>query len=1270
MLPRCLPLIAAALSLGQTPVAAAGPAPLKVLFLGDNGPHKPAERFRQLEPVFAARGIELVYADRADALNPKTLAGYDALVVYSNLTAVSPEQERALLEFVEHGKGFVPLHCASFCFLNSPKYTALVGAQFQRHRTGTFRATNVAPDHPVMKGFDGFESWDETYVHAKHNEADRVVLEVREEGGKKEPWTWVRTQGKGRVFYTAWGHDQRTWANPGFHNLVERGLRWAVGQDPTLVSSRLGTEASAFTRPFAVPEMTAKRTDVKPFEYEDVGGKIPNYTPGRQWGTQGEPLTKMQRPLPADESVKHLVVPKGFRAEVFVTEAELGGKPICMAWDERGRLWAALTQDYPNELRPQPGQGRDKIVCCEDADGDGKADRVTVFAEGLSIPTSLLPSRGGLIAFASTETLFLKDTDGDGKADVRQALFGPWAQGDTHGGVSNMRYGLDNWVWAMQGYNDSRPTVGGEQHRFRQGFFRFKPDGSKLEFVRSTNNNTWGLGLSEEGIVFGSTANGNPSEYMPIPNRYYEAVRGWAPSLVLNGISGNPQFHPVTDKVRQVDYHGRFTAAAGHALYTARSYPPAYWNRAAFVCEPTGHLVDTFVITRDGSGFKSTNPVNLVASDDEWTAPVMAEVGPDGNVWVLDWYNYIVQHNPTPRGFKTGKGAAYESDLRDKTHGRIYRIVYDGPGAGKKPAVTTLADATPALLVAALEADNMLWRLHAQRLLVERGGRDVLPALYDLVRDRSADEIGLNPGATHALWTIHGLGALDGSVPEATAVAVAALSHPAAGVRRNAVQVLPRAAASVEAIRAARLTADPDPQVRLMALLALADQPAGEASGPLVVDALSQLGNDRWLGDAATAAAARCDEYFLGSLAKVERPSAKTLAVVGVVAEHYARGGPTKSVGTVLGKLADADPAVADAAVRGLAKGWPKGAVPNPDGTVDAALAKLAGRLPPERRGVLVRLAAGWNSRALGDAGAEAVAGLLARAKNESAPADERVAAAAELLAYKATDADTVKTLLALVTPQAAPDFAAGLVRAVQTTEAAGAAGLLLDRLPGFTPTVRAAAIAVLLGKPEWTAMLIEAIDRGQVQLADIALDQRQALVEHPDPRVRRAAVGLLRRGGALPSADRKKVIDDYEAATKDWGDAAAGKKVFVAQCAKCHKHGGEGQQIGPDLTGMATHPKEELLIAILDPSRSVEGNFRVYKVSKADGGVVQGMLAAESKTAVELVDAEGKRHAILRADIDELVGSPKSLMPDGFEKQVPVKDMTDLLEFLTRKEK
>ncbi|MGE5194734.1 MAG: PVC-type heme-binding CxxCH protein, partial [Deltaproteobacteria bacterium] len=444
-------LLVLAACLGTAGSFAAEPPKLKVLFLGDSGHHQPRQRFGQLQPVLAKRGIELVYTDRVGDLNAKTLSGYNALVIYANTESITPEQEQALLDYVASGKGFVPLHCASYCFLNSQKYIALVGAQFQRHGTGVFRTQIARPDDPIMKGFSGFESWDETYVHHKHNEADRVVLEYRTEGDREEPWTWVRTHGKGRVFYTAWGHDQRTWSNPGFQNLVERGIRWAAGQDPGIVPAFADR-----------PRMTPKRNDVKPFEY--VEANIPYYPPSRRWGTIGEPIKKMQVPLDPAESAKHFVTPVGFEPRLFAAEPEIG-KPICLAWDERGRLWIAETVDYPNELQ-LPGKGRDRIRICEDTDGDGRADKYTVFAEKLSIPTSLTFARGGVIVNQAPDTLFLKDIDGDDVADERTVLFTGWSTRDTHAGPSNLHYGLDNWIYGIVGYSGFNGTVNGERLAF------------------------------------------------------------------------------------------------------------------------------------------------------------------------------------------------------------------------------------------------------------------------------------------------------------------------------------------------------------------------------------------------------------------------------------------------------------------------------------------------------------------------------------------------------------------------------------------------------------------------------------------------------------------------------------------------------------------------------------------------------------------------------------------------------------------------------------
>ncbi len=228
----------------------------------------------------------------------------------------------------------------------------------------------------------------------------------------------------------------------------------------------------------------------------------------------------------------------------------------------------------------------------------------------------------------------------------------------------------------------------------------------------------------------------------------------------------------------------------------------------------------------------------------------------------------------------------------------------------------------------------------------------------------------------------------------------------------------------------------------------------------------------------------------------------------------------------------------------------------------------------------------------------------------------------------------------------------------------------ILDRLAALTPQVREAAVRTVLANRAWAAQLVERLEKGMVSLGDIPIVERVKLTDHPDRAIRDRAKKILAAGGGLPNADRQKVIDEILPVVRAGGDAARGKLVFKEQCGKCHMHAGEGGKVGPELTGMAVHPAHELLIHILDPNRSVEGNYRAYTVSTDDGRVVTGLLAAESKTAIELVDAEGKRVAIQRDEIDAFQPSPNSLMPVGFEKQIKPEGFADLLAFLTARGK
>jgi putative membrane-bound dehydrogenase-like protein len=913
--------------------------------------------------------------------------------------------------------------------------------------------------------------------------------------------------------------------------------------------------------------------------------------------------------------------------------------------------------------------GRDKIVICEDTNGDNVADKFTTFADKLSIPTSLIFANGGVIVHQAPDTLFLKDTNGDDKADERKVLFTGWSTGDTHAGPSNLNYGLDNWIYGMVGYAGFAGTVGDEKQSFRTGFYRMKADGSKIEFLRNTNNNSWGVGLSEEGILFGSTANGNPSVHLPIPNRYYEKVRGWS-SSVLEGIAGSAPIHPITKQIRQVDHHDKFTAAAGHALYTARNYPSDYWNKTAFVTEPTGHIVATFPITPEGASFTSRNAFNLVASDDEWSSPIVAEVGPDGNVWVIDWYNYIVQHNPTPAGFKTGKGNAYETNLRDKKHGRIYRLVHKD---GKNNPSLNLATANSSKLVETLRNDNFFWRRHAQRLLVEKQSKDAIPALIEIAKETKIDGAGLTPCVIHALWTLKGLGALEEENSPATKVALNTLTHASAGVRLNALKVLPLKLSSTDAILKANLLDDANAQVQLATLLALSDLPPSEQSSKAISKLLKSPKRplDKWLLDGVTTAAANNDALFLNSVTeKSTPPSIELLTIIERVAEHHARGKPDESIANLLEKLLQSEPLIQTATLKGLARGWPANQPPKLDDRTEKALKDLFVVLPIAARGQLAQLGKKWGSKSLAEQSKVIVQGFLKTASDTKQTDTERISSAKQACEFGASDPEVAKAVLELITAQLSPEVGLGMLEAVSLSDQSETGNAMVERFPDWTPNLRQTAIRILLSRTIWTEALIASLEVNKLRISELSLDQKQALLQTGNKKITDKAKVILARGGGLPNADRQKVIDDSMFATTQSGDANLGKIVYKNQCSKCHQHQGEGVKIGPDMTGMAAHPKKELLIHIMDPNRDVEGNFRQYVVSTKGGKILTGMLASETKSSIELIDTEAKKQTVLRDDIDEIKASDRSLMPEGFEKQLSKPDLVNLLEFLTQRGK
>ncbi len=742
-------LLGALAVLAQRENPQAAPRRLEVLFFGDDAYHHPLERYRIFKEVSGKRGINLTYEKRMDALTPENLAKYDVLLVYANHQEITPGQMAALEGFVEAGGGFVPVHCGSACFKKTEEYVNLVGGQIEGHGEGVFTARVVEPEHPSMKDYTPFETWDETYRHHRLSE-DITVLQRNGE----EPWTWVRTQGKGRVFYTAHGHDERCWNQEGFHELLERGLRWAAGEKVELSE---------------LPELEYKQP-MLPARYEAE-----------------LPVPKVQEPLPPAESLKLAQVPAGFELSLFAAEPDIED-PIAITWDHRGRLWVVEALDYPNGL-VSGERGNDRLKICEDTDGDGRADKFTVFASGLSLATSAVHAAGGVIASDGPRMLFLKDTDGDNRADERRVLFEGFKMHDTHAGVSNLRFGFDGWIYGTVGYAGFEGTVGGVPLKFDTGVFRFLPDGSKLEFLGKTTNNTWGLGFTESFDVLGSTANRQPSWQLvgdggPV-RRADRGTRIFPITLDIQGSDGwDPPVEVLGDgRIRAKARH--YTAAAGHGIYTAGRFPESWRNRGAFVCEPTGHLVSTGRLSTEHADFTAEFAgENLYASADAWSAPVAAETGPDGAVWIADWYNIIVQHNRPGAPFEQtkverGRGAAYLTPLREKPMGRIYRVFPKGSADHETAA---LDPADPAGLLEGLKHPSLVVRLHAQQQIAEHGEAKLIPALKEAAK-------GLH--GIHALQALEGFDYFRPNHIDGIAFLSEMLAHPAPLLRRAALSLWP-----------------------------------------------------------------------------------------------------------------------------------------------------------------------------------------------------------------------------------------------------------------------------------------------------------------------------------------------------------------------------------------------------------------------------------------------------------------------------------------------
>ena len=815
---------------------------LHVLFLGDRAYHQPEVRLDDVWGPLARQGIVLDWEDDLGVITPEVLDRYDCVVMYANHPNDSTEPaafSQSLDAYIRAGGGFAALHCTSGCFMDSPSWFSLIGARFQSHGAEVFSQDVVDDSHPITRNWSPFETWDETYVQ-EHIDDNRTLLTTRGD----EPWCWTRDHGNGRIFYTASGHDHRTWTHPGWLDHLQRAIVWASGE-----------------------HAAARYAEFEPVQFEfEAHDWVPNYE-------DHDPPMQYQKASTPVQAVEAMNVPAGFRVTLFASEP-LIVNPLAMTWDERGRCWVIESPNYPNDVRSDSFSGTDRISILEDTTGDGVADRKTIFADNLNLPTGILKVTGGLIVAMPPNLLYFEDSTGDDIADSHEILLSGFGHWDTHAGVSNLAWGPDNRIWGAVGYAGYKSKDG---TAFSSGLWRWDQASSEPEFIAQFTNNTWGLGLRSDGEVFGSTANGAPSFFVGAPKPDLAASQPHHPGAAI--AADSTIVHAALPKLQQGDFMGQFTAAAGHAFATG-SQVPAHWpERMAFIAEPTAHLVGRQEVYPDKSGFRTRDCFNLVASTDEWFCPVQAEVGPDGAIWIADLAQFIILHNlpgNPERGLPEidyGLGNAHLNPLRDRTHGRIYRLL-----SSDSTRTPDLSDATVEQLIAALSSDNRFWRTTARRLLVEGMYAEAGPSLHELARGEH------DFAATEAIRTLHGLGMLGGQV--ATTTLAAALRAATPATRHAALASLPRSESSSTLLLEAGILEHSNAATRRHAYLAASRLPESDAMGAAIAGrALGETQGDPWITVSLTAAAAAHPNAFVTATAPLlngTHPPTDLLAMVEI----------------------------------------------------------------------------------------------------------------------------------------------------------------------------------------------------------------------------------------------------------------------------------------------------------------------------------------------------------------------------------------------------
>jgi putative membrane-bound dehydrogenase-like protein len=961
-------------------------------------------------------------------------------------------------------------------------------------------------------------------------------------------------------------------------------------------------------------------------------------------------LSKPAGPLAPREELATFQVPRGFTVELAAAEPDVID-PVALAFDEDGRLFVVEMRGYPNagvgEGKPNlPG----RVKLLEDRDGDGYFEHSTVYVDDLRFPTGVTCWRGGVIIGNAPDLLYCKDTDGDGRADVRRVLYTGFGIKNIQQLVNGLQFHFDTWVHGCNGSNDTVLTSpgrpGGQPVALRGRHFRFKPD-DLASLEPTSGGGQYGLAADDWGNWFTCT-NSQHLRHIVLPDHYLKRNPHLAVPAVVLDIPDGVREHGPAAKVHRISPFepwrverttrrkggpdakrfaatelvpgGYITSACGLVVYRGGAYPREYHGNV-FVCDPANNLIHRDILMPAGPTFTATRPAGdceFLASTDTWFRPVFLCLGPDGCLYVADFYREIIE---TPLSLPEDIQKRY--NLQSRQRGRIWRIAWTG-GVREKGA-PKLSKAGTRELLGELAHANAWRRLTAQRLLIERQAQDAVDSLRTLAGSSDSELARL-----HALYTLEGLGALDATRLEA------ALRDPSAGVREHALRLAEPYLDREPKLRelALALVDDPAPRVRFQLAFTLGSLKPDANAAAALARLARRDGANPWAQTAILSSARHHAAFLLRELLPHDDVAPQLLArLAGLVAA----GGDEAEIERALLALT----AVKD-------RPTPRQLL-----VLDGMAQHLARRGRPLAKRMSEQTAAG---KQLTDFMAHTA--RLAAAE-ETTLADRL--AAVRLLGHGPFAASA--PLQKLLTPQYPAEVQIAAVQALSGMSDPQVAEVLLAGWSAYSPVVRREVQEALFARPDRLSALLSAVEKGEVLAAHLDLARRELLLKHPNPALRTRAKALF--AGQVPP-ERKNVVEEYQAVLDLKGDPARGKVAFKKHCATCHRLENEGFEVGPELLAVLKNKSADtLLIDILDPSREVDPRFLNYIVSDRDGRLFTGIIASETAASLVLRRAERAEDTLLRADIDMIQSTAKSLMPEGFEKQMTRQELADVIAYL-----